>query len=81
MSDDKTTGLAASLRAARKKRKMTEAQLGRALGTSQEMIAEVETGVKAIPVELVPMIRRFVESGRLPTSDELLARKQDRSGK
>lgn len=70
--------LATQLRAARKRRKLSEAQLAKAFGVSQEMIAMVELGTKAVPSELAPMIRRFVESGRLPTSDELAARKQDR---
>jgi transcriptional regulator with XRE-family HTH domain len=72
------TSLAADLRAARRRRKMTEAQLARAFGISQEMLSMAETGTKEIPAELVPMIRRFVESSRLPTSEELAARKNRR---
>lgn len=78
MSDDT---LPAQLREARKRRKLSQQQLASKLGISQEMLSMVEDGVKAIPSELVPMVRRFVDSGRTPTTDELHARKNTRPGR
>jgi transcriptional regulator with XRE-family HTH domain len=83
--DDQTrsegSSLAAQLRQARKRRGLTQAQLGRALGISGAMVSMIENGDRLLPRELIPMIERFISSGRLPTSDEIAARKTDNPGK
>jgi transcriptional regulator with XRE-family HTH domain len=80
MSDEKKTeGIGAELRAARTRRKLTEQQLATKLGVSQEFIAMVELGTKAPPDSMLPLLRRFIDSGRTPTSDELSARKNRRT--
>lgn len=65
----------------RKEMGLTQTQLGAALGVTQAMVAEIETGVTKLPLELVPMVRRFVASGALPSQRELAGRRQARPGK
>lgn len=63
--------------AKRKKLGMTQAQLGKALGTSQEMISMVESKRKLLPKALAKYVRRWLKTGQLPTADELAGVKEN----
>jgi transcriptional regulator with XRE-family HTH domain len=67
--------------AKRKQLGMSQAALGKALGTSQEMISMVEAGRKLLPKELSAFVARWLRTGKLPTPDELKARKQSNPGR
>jgi NAD(P)-dependent dehydrogenase (short-subunit alcohol dehydrogenase family) len=58
--------LAARMRAKRKSLGMTEQQLADRLKVSQEMVAMIELGTKALPAALVPAVTQFVLSGDVP---------------
>jgi transcriptional regulator with XRE-family HTH domain len=66
------------MRKARIKAKLTEPELGDALGVSGPMISMIEDGRKALPEELVPLVRRWLATGKLPSGLELSARKNSR---
>ena len=67
----------------RKKRKLSQAKVAALFGVTQQALALWEAGPengKAVPVELDPLVSRWVEDGTPPTADELAARKTRRPG-
>lgn len=60
------TKLGRSLRTKRLERDVTQAQVAKALGTQQSMIAMVEDGSVEPADELLGKIRRWIASGHTP---------------
>ncbi len=67
-------------RAARLDRGLSLAQVGALFRVSKMAVSTWERGEKPIPTELVPLIRRWTDTGGAPTADELAARKTRRPG-
>lgn len=63
------------LHAARKARKLSQAEVGRAFGVSQAVVANWEQGPerkgRAIPEDLRPLVLRWIKTGEGPTETEL----------
>ena len=78
------------LYAARKDRKLSQADVGELFGVSQRTVGLWEAGPdldekgrpkgKPIPAELVPLLLRWVETEEAPTAEELASRKTRRAG-
>lgn len=68
-------------RAARLDRGLSLAQVGALFRVSKMAVSTWERGEKPIPTELVPLIRRWTDTGEAPTADELAARKTRRLGR
>lgn len=77
------TALWARLRVARTARKLSQAKVGALFGVIQQALAAWERGPEAgkpVPPELVPLVRRWVETGTPPTEEELASRRTRRTG-
>ena len=79
----KGIGLAAEplrtrLHVAIRDRELTFAAVGNLFGVSKQAVSTWEKGNKPIPARLVPLVRRWIETGELPTLEELAAGKTSR---
>jgi DNA-binding transcriptional regulator YiaG len=72
------------LYAARKERRLSQADVGRVFGVSQSIVASWERGTerkgKAIPENIRAIVLRWIEKGEGPTEDELKALSARRRG-
>lgn len=78
---DYLMSLSQKMREARRENHLSQKALGDALGISQVMVAEIESGVRLLPKELEPFVSKFIQTGNLPSGRDLAGRKNSREGK